>query len=216
MTISAGLAVAASLLYLARLLPQPLRTLRTGEVAGVSGLASMNALIADGAWLLYGLAAGVVPVWLVAVPSVAASALTVVVLRRTIRARDVVLATAWLAAVTGCALGHVLTVALAATVVVTCGPALWTAYAHRRPAGVAPATWWLAVADAATWGGYGTAIGDRALELYGVVQLATAVAILVRLRVVAGRPPAAATANATATAGSATAGIPVADVPAAG
>lgn len=199
MTVSAMLGLVASALYLGRLLPQPWRTLRTGEVAGVSGLASMNALIADGAWLLYGLSAGVPLIWLVAIPSVAASALTVAVLRRAIGPRDIGLAGAWLAVVVACAVGHVLTVALAATVLVTCGPALWSAWTHRRPVGIAAVTWWLAVADAAAWGGYGVAIGDRALELYGVVQLATAVAILVRLRMVAGRAgafteqPAAAT-----------------------
>lgn len=195
MSYSAWLGLLASLLYLIRLVPQPIRTLRTGQVAGVSGLAALNTLISDGAWLCYGLVAAVVPVWLVSIPAIAASALTVALLRRTIGRGDLAVASLWAALVVACAAGGVLTLALAATVLVTCGPALWSAYSHRHPVGLSRSTWWLAIADALAWGSYGVAIGDRALELYGVVQLLTAVAILVRLRAVSARlaPEAAGT-----------------------
>ncbi|HMC39709.1 MAG TPA: PQ-loop domain-containing transporter [Acidimicrobiales bacterium] len=183
MRLSTALAVTASVIFLARLAPQPWRVLRTGQVDGVSALAALNAFVADVAWLAYGLSAGISSVWLVSIPAAAASMLSIVVLRRTIRPRDLVASGAWLAAVLlGGVTGH-LALALAATVLVTCGPSLWAAYATRQPVGVASATWWIAIADAATWGAYGVVIGDVALELYGVVLVVTAVAILVRLRV---------------------------------
>lgn len=179
---TALLACVASAVFLARLLPQPLRTLRTGRVAGVSGLAAMNALIADAAWLVYGLSAGVLAVWLVSVPAVLVSGWTVLLLRRAVGWRDAAAACLWLGAVVACAAGGALTAALALTVVVCCGPSVWSAYSSRHPVGLSRWTWWLAIADATAWGCYGLAIGDRALQLYGAFLLGAALAVLLRLR----------------------------------
>ena len=188
------LAVAASLVFLARLLPQPLRTFRTGEVAGVSCLAAMNALVADAAWLLYGLTAGVLAVWLVSVPAVVLSGWTVLLLRRTIGWRSAAIASGWLGLIVACAVGGALPLALSLTVLVCCGPAVWSAFSTRSPVGLSRWTWWLAVADAATWGCYGLAIGDGALQMYGAVLMVTAGSVLMRLRSVgvaaAAAPPA--------------------------
>ncbi|HWE57239.1 MAG TPA: hypothetical protein VG435_17160 [Acidimicrobiales bacterium] len=182
MTITTFPALLASAVFLARLLPQPVRTLRTGQVTGVSVLAAMNACIADIAWLVYGLTSRVVTIWLVCIPAIAASAGTVWVLRRLIARRDLVASAIWLAAVGLAAWSGALTFVLAGTVLVSCGPSLWSAFRSDRPVGIAPGTWLIALADAATWGLYGLAISNLALELYAVVLLATAVAILSRLR----------------------------------
>lgn len=181
-TASALLAGVASAVFLARLMPQPLRTLRTGHVEGVSALAAMNALVADAAWLLYGVTSGVLAVWLVSVPAVLLSGWTVLLLRRTSGRRDLLAASLWLAAVAACAFGGALPAALSLTVVVCCGPAAWSAFSSPRTAGLSRWTWWLAVADALSWGCYGRAIGDGALQMYGIVLLVTAVAVLLRLR----------------------------------
>ena len=86
MSASAHLAIVASAIYLVRLLPQPIKTLRTGKVEGASWLGAANTLIADGAWFAYGLTAHIPPVWLVSIPAVAASAWTVALLRNEITA----------------------------------------------------------------------------------------------------------------------------------
>ena len=187
MSASMFLACVASAIFLARLLPQPLRTLRTGGVAGVSCLAAMNALIADAAWLAYGWSAGILAVWLVSVPAVLVSAWTVVLVRRAVAWRDVAAAAVWLGVVLACSVGGALSAALSLTVVVCCGPTVWTAYSTRWPVGLSRWTWWLAVADGASWGTYGLVIGDGALQVYGVVMVATALAVLLRLRSVARR-----------------------------
>lgn len=185
MTATAALAGAASAVFLARLLPQPLRTLRTGEVAGVSALAAVNAMLADVAWFVYGVSAGRFAVWAVSVPAAAASAWTLFLLRRSLTARAGAAAAGWAAVIAaGAATGHLGPV-LAVTVLVTCAPALWSAWTSPTAAGLTPWTWWLAVADAGTWGAYGVALGDRALELYGAVLMATALAVLIRLAGVA-------------------------------
>ena len=182
MTGSAALATLASVAFLARLLPQPLRTLRTGHVAGVSAVAAMNALVADGAWLLYGVTGRVLAVTIVSVPALLASGWTCFLLRRSIRRTDALLSFFWLVAVAICAWAGVMTVALSLTVVVCCGPAVWSAFRSRHPEGLSRWTWWLAVADAASWGSYGLLIGDRPLEMYGIVMSLTAVTMLLRLR----------------------------------
>jgi uncharacterized protein with PQ loop repeat len=178
------LAVAAALIFLARLVPQPLRTLRTGRVEGVSALAAMNSCVADAAWLTYGLWAGRPAIWLVSIPAVVLSGGTSLVLRRSVARRDLLIAAGWAAVVA--AVGVIglsaLTLVLAGTVVVTCGPTVWSAYTSKSPVGLTAWTWWLAAADASTWGTYGLLIGDTALELYGLVMGATAAALLWRLR----------------------------------
>jgi uncharacterized protein with PQ loop repeat len=177
------LAFAASLIFLARLVPQPWRTLRTGRVEGVSVLAAMNSCVADAAWLSYGLWAGLPAIWLVSIPAVILSGGTSFVLRRTVTRQDLLVAAGWALVVVVVAIigPSALTPVLAGTVVVTCGPTVFSAYASRSPVGLTAWTWWLAVADASAWGAYGFLIGDAALELYGVVMGATAVAVLWRL-----------------------------------
>lgn len=188
---SGMLAALASVSFLGRLLPQPIRTRRTGHVAGVSALAAMNAGIADGAWLAYGLSAAVPAVWLVSIPAVVTSAWTVALLRRSVRRHDLLLGAVWAGAIGAGAAAGLLTAALAATVLVCCGPAVWAAYATRSPVGLSRWTWWLAVADGSLWGLYGVAIRNGALELYGVVMLVAAALVLGRLSRVDRRSPLA-------------------------
>jgi hypothetical protein len=49
---------------------------------------------------------------------------------------------------------------------------------------VSRTTWRIAIADALSWGFYGVAIGNLALEGYGIALLATAILILPRLKTV--------------------------------
>lgn len=188
MTVTTLLAVLASAVFLVRLLPQPLRTLRTGQVAGVSVLAALNACIADISWLAYGLSSGVVTIWLVCIPAILASGWTVLLLRRGLTGRDVAAAGAWLAALGLAAWAGALPFALAGAVVVACGPSLWSALRSPNPIGIARGTWLIALLDASTWGAYGLAISNLALEMYAVVLLTTALAILARLRWTTRRP----------------------------
>jgi uncharacterized protein with PQ loop repeat len=181
--VTAVLALVASAVFLARLLPQPVRSLRTGRLQGVSALAPLNAAVADAAWMVYGFDRHLPVVWAVSLPAFVISAATAFVLRRQIRVFDVVLATGW-AAVVALAAGAgatLLTPILAATVVVCCGPAVWAAYRSAAPDGISPLTWGLAVADGTSWGLYGVVVHSPALELYAVVMIATAAAMLQRV-----------------------------------
>lgn len=171
----------ATIAFLVRLLPQPLRLARTGVPNGVSGIAVMNIALTELAWLLYGLVEGLVPVWAVSVPAFPLGMWTVVLLRDRITRSDVMVSGLWLTAiVVGFATGT-LAVVLAASVVVNYGPQVLTALRGRHLEGLAPATWFLALADAGLWGAYGVAVGDPALMAYCVVMTVFALIILWRI-----------------------------------
>jgi uncharacterized protein with PQ loop repeat len=176
------LALIASSVFLLRLLPQPVRLVRHGVDAGVSPLAAMNAVVADSAWLAYGLWAGIPAVWIVSVLALIPGLWTVALLRHKARAREVGLAALWAGAIALSAPLGVLAGALGAGVIVTHGPQVLTALRESDLRGIAPMTWRLALADALCWGAYGWAIADPALLGYFAVLSTSAVIVLVRLR----------------------------------
>jgi len=175
------LAVVASGVFLARLLPQPVRLARSGVAAGVSALAALNAVIVAVAWVVYGLQADLLAVWLVSVLALVPGCWTVALLRREVQPADVALAGAWVAVLVAAALAGVSGVALAVGVVVTQGPQVLQALRQRDLRGISPATWWISLLDAATWGAYGVAVADGALVGYAIVLTVSAAVVLGRV-----------------------------------
>ena len=175
------LALVASAVFLVRLLPQPIRLARTGSAAGVSALAALTSVLTTTAWLAYGLWAGLPVVWGVSVVALVPGLWTVVLLRRETKRSDVAAAGSWLGVQVVAAAVGLFAAVLAAGVVVTQGPQVVKAVRESDLSGIAPATWWISVLDAATWGAYGVAIGDAALMGYGVVLMSSAAIVLGRI-----------------------------------
>ena len=175
------LALVASAVFLVRLLPQPIRLARTGSASGVSALAALTSVLAAGGWLAYGLLAGLPVVWAVSVVALVPGLWTVALLRRETTRRDVAAAASWLAVQVAAALAGLFAAVLAAGVLVTQGPQVVKSLRESDLSGIAPATWWISVLDAATWGAYGVAIGDAALMGYGVVLTGSAAIVLGRI-----------------------------------
>lgn len=171
----------ATVAFLVRLLPQPLRLVRTGVPNGVSAIAIMNIALTELAWLLYGLMEGLVPVWAVSVPALPLGLWTVVLLRHQITRRDLFVSGLWLGAIGIGFLTGTLAVILAASVFVNYGPQVLTAVRGEHLEGLAPATWFLALADAGLWGAYGVAVGDPALLGYCVILTLFSLVILWRI-----------------------------------
>lgn len=174
----------ASVVFLARLLPQPMRLARTGVPDGVSPMSAMNATISDLGWILYGVGVASVPVWLVAAVALVPSVWQSLLLRRQATRRDALGSGLWLAAIVLTWVTGSLGVVLATTVLVCQGPQVWTALRSDDLDGIATATWWIAIADATLWGAYGIARGDVALIGYGIVLLTSALIILGRVHLV--------------------------------
>jgi uncharacterized protein with PQ loop repeat len=171
----------ASILFISRLLPQPIRLVRTGLPEGVSPLAALNAVISETAWLIYGLQAGLVPVWAVSVAALVPGVWTIVLLRRQIAIGDLVRAGIWLVVILGAWSGGVLGVVLGGSVLVSIGPQVWTAVRSSDLRGLSVFTWLLAIGDGLLWGAYGLVIGDGALLGYAAVLLTGASIVIVRM-----------------------------------
>lgn len=181
MSLIGALALLASVVFLVRLLPQPVRLARSGVAAGVSPLAALQAVVSALAWIAYGLVAQLPVVWGVSVLALIPGVWQAVLLRHRVTRRDLAWSGAFAAGLGAAWAAGLLGVALGGTVLVTCGPQLRTVLVEDDLSGVAAATWCLAVVDALTWGLYGAAIGDGALVGYFVVLLTTAVVVLGRL-----------------------------------
>ena len=171
----------ASILFISRLLPQPLRLVRTGLPDGVSPLAAINAVISEAAWLLYGLEAGLVPVWAVSFAALVPGVWTVVLLRHQVRRGDLARASLWLAVIVAAWFAGRLGVVLGVSVLVSIGPQVWTAIRSPDLRGLSLFTWLLAIGDALLWGAYGLVVGDGALLGYAAVLLTGAAIVIVRM-----------------------------------
>src|SRR5438132_9685022 len=178
MSLATALSLVASAIFLIRLLPQPARLWRTGVTTGVSPVAAANAVTSASAWLVYGLVHGLLVVWVVSIVALVPGVWTVTLLRREFGRIEVLAAGAVVGAFALSAGFGVFGAALALGVLATAGPQVWRAMRHSNLQGIAPATWFVAVADASLWGGYGLVISDRALEGYGVVLLTSAAIVL--------------------------------------
>lgn len=173
----------ASAIFLVRLLPQPLRLARTGVSSGVSPLAAIQATVAAAAWLVYGLEADLPLVWGVSVAAMVPSLWTNALLARRTGRRELAWGLAWVAVLVALRSVDALSVGLSLGVLVTQGPQVRTALTEDDLGGLAPATWWVSLADAGSWGAYGWALGDAALLGYAAVLSTCAVIVLIRLRV---------------------------------
>lgn len=175
------LGVAAPLVFLARLLPQPLRLARTGVDDGVSPMAAFNQLLSEGAWLTYGLIQSSVSIWLVSAFALFPSGWQAMLLLRRSRTVDLVGAAVFGLAIVGAwSLGW-LGAMLGASVLVTTGPQVVEALRREDLSGIAAATWWIAIVDAALWGALGWVTDDAALVGYWAVLTVCAVTVLARL-----------------------------------
>lgn len=175
------LGAAAPLVFLVRLVPQPLRLARTGVDQGVSPLAAFNQVLSEAAWLGYGLVAQRVSIWLVSALAAFPSAWQAAMLLPRSRRSDVYGAAAFAAAIGVAWAAGVLGAVLGASVLVTAGPQVVRAVRSADVSGIAAATWWLSLLDAALWGAYGWVIDDMALVGYWAVLTACAVTVLGRL-----------------------------------
>lgn len=175
------LGIVASAVFIARLTPQPVRLARSGVADGVSPLAGLNALIGILAWLVYGLVVHDPIIWIVSLVAVVPGTWVVLLLRRSTTFRDLAMAGVWATVVVVAGAAGWLAAVLALGVVVGQGPQVWRAVRERDLRGISPATWWLAILDASTWGTYGIAVADPALMGYAVVLSSSAVIVLSRI-----------------------------------
>lgn len=182
------------LLVVVRLLPQPWHTWRTGAVHGVSGTALVNNLVSDVGWTVYGLAAGLTPLWVAGAATVVVDLLTIALARAVVGRRALGVGATWAAVLVAAWVGGgsvVFGTVLGLATVVNHGPQVVAALRSSDLSGLHPATWWLSLADAALWGGYGLLMGDAGVVAYGVVLGTAGAVVLTRIAWTRRRPATA-------------------------
>jgi uncharacterized protein with PQ loop repeat len=167
-------------LTFARLGSQPWHNLRSRRVEGVSAAALGNSLASDVGWLVYGLAVGLPPVWVVAALVLPVGVVSIVVARSLVTWRSTLAVVCWSGLLAGAwllggpiALGTV----LVAGVAMSAAPQVAVVFRRSNLAGLSLVTVALALADAAAWAAYGLATGDWPLVFYGVVLATGAVLV---------------------------------------
>ncbi|MEI2697215.1 MAG: hypothetical protein V9E94_02300 [Microthrixaceae bacterium] len=175
------LGVAAPMVFLVRLVPQPLRLARTGVDDGLSPMGAFNQLLSEGAWLAYGLIQASVSIWLVSAVALFPSGWQALMLVRRSRTIDLVGAAAFGAAIIVAWSAGWLGAILGASVLVTTGPQVFEALRRDDLSGIATQTWWIALVDAALWGSLGWVTDDLALVGYWAVLTVCALTVLARV-----------------------------------
>jgi hypothetical protein len=177
------IATAATVLAGGFLLPQIIRVVRSGDIAGVSPAWAGFGLVTNLAWVLY---LGRNGIWgAVLAPGVAVLAYGTTL--GVIRGRagpwakfSVVYAAVLAGLAAGAGLAGVALFLILAPVI-QLAPAVAAAYRSRFPSGLSPVTWALSLAEAALWGVYGWMVADTALVGYGLVTSAGSLLVLFRL-----------------------------------
>ena len=184
MDAAGALGALGTLIGLVRALPQLLRLLRTRDAHGVSLDTAATSSIVSFGWATYGLLTDQLAVTLATGSSgVVFALITLVALRLGRRAGELRTAPVWLVVLVGAAVltgSDGLAVLLPISVLVANVPQLLVAYREPDLTGLSLSTWLLSVSDGTVWATYALVTGDVAILVFGVLQLTTSGAIVVR------------------------------------
>lgn len=177
--------IVAAALALSQPIPQIVRLVRSRSVAGVSAATTWLGVTINATWIAYGAARDLLPIVVVSVIYLAGWLAIAALLvaggnRRGVpTALAAAVAFAGVGAVAGwAAVGTVLGLVVAVQFI----PQIRAAWTTIDLAGLAPGTYVVCLADGIIWGGFGVAVADAPLVLYGVLMAAAAIAVLVPQR----------------------------------
>ena len=178
------LGAAGTLIGLVRALPQFVRLFRTRDAHGVSLDSAATSSIVSFGWATYGVLTEQLPVTLATGSSgVVFAFITVLALRLGRRPSEFRAAPVWFVVLAVAVAGAGATglgVLLPVSVLVANGPQLLVAFREADLTGLSAATWSLSSSDGAVWLTYALVTGDRAILVFGILQLTTSAAIVVR------------------------------------
>jgi len=165
--------------------PQVLRVVRGGRIAGVSGPTTWLGFALNAGWLAYGAAQGLLPLLVLsAVYAAGYGTIGILLVSRGNRSGIVpaVVVAAFgallVVAVGWTALGTVLALAVGLQFL----PQVVEAWRGTDLSGLAPGTYVVGAVDGVVWGGYGLVVGDVPLVLYGVIMCTVAGLVLLPVR----------------------------------
>ena len=177
MNSAAILGAIGTVIGLVRAVPQLARLVRARHARGVSVDTAATSSVVSFGWAAYGVLTGQPYVSFATGSSGSIFAIiTVLALRLGRQAREFRIAPVWLGVLllAGIAAGNDgLGVALPISVLAANIPQLRVAYKERNLADLSLGTWLLSIADGLVWGIYSIVQHDRAIVVYGALQLTT-------------------------------------------
>lgn len=182
--VSTLVAVSATGLTAAFLLPQIVRLVRSGDTSGLSGTWAAFGVVTNLAWVVYLGRLGFFVALIAPAMAVVAYGFLLNALAHRDRNRNWIL-TSVLYSVVIAAAGawggiEAIGVLLILTPLVQLTPGVVAAYRTASPTGISPLTWILSAGEALLWGYYGWLISDFALIGYGLVTGIGSILILGR------------------------------------
>lgn len=173
-----------TLIGLVRAMPQFVRLVRTRDAHGVSVDTAATSSIVSFGWVTYGAFTDQLPVMLATGSSGTVFALiTVWALRYGRRSSEMRAAPVWLIVLvvaTVIAREDGLGVLLPISVLVANVPQLVVAYRESDLTGLSSTTWLLSMSDGGVWLAYALVTGDKAILVFGILQLTTSAAIVLK------------------------------------
>lgn len=192
-------AVAATIISFALLVPQIVKLWRTGRTAGVSPAWAATGASSNLGWLAYMVSQ---QLWIV-LPSVIVASVQFLTTFWLLRRNHAQVRTGAVAGIAisagyvavGIAFGWTtLGAVLAFSYAIQLAPSVVTAWRTWAPDGISPTTWTIAVMEAVGWGTYGILVEDRNIVFFGIVSGTASLMVLTRLWVARGRLPDQTTA----------------------
>ncbi|HET7482952.1 MAG TPA: hypothetical protein VFK89_08840 [Actinomycetota bacterium] len=179
-----ALGAMGTVIGLVRALPQLVRLFVTRDAHGVSLDTAATSSVVSYGWATYGVLTHQLPVALATGSSGTVFALvTIFALRYGRRPAELRAAPVWLV-VLGLGVGFAgsdgLGVLLPISVLVANIPQLVVAFREKDLTGLSATTWMLSVSDGAVWLAYALVTGDRAILVFGILQVTTSAAIVIR------------------------------------
>lgn len=184
MDAAAALGAVGTFVGLVRALPQLVRLIRTTDTHGVSLDTAATSSVVSFGWATYGVLTKQLPVTLATGASgVVFALITLYALKLRRRPRELRAAPVWFVVLAGGAVvagGGGLGLLLPISVLVANVPQLVVAFREADLTGLSASTWLLSMADGAVWLSYALVTGDTAILVFGVLQLTTSAAIVLR------------------------------------
>ena len=193
MSIESIVGLAACVVFVAELAPQPLRIWRTRSLEGISATGSGITLATEVGWFIYGVTGGFTVVTITALLAGSLKFWQFALTRPHWSARNLRLVAAWTLAVALGAATDTLGLVLVGGLLLGLGPQAVAVIRSPSIAGVSPWRWWLALCSGSLWVAYGLLSGAWAVAATGAMGVGLALLALQRIHASGGDAVAAAT-----------------------
>ena len=165
---------AATTVFMAELIPQPVRLWRTRSVAGLSPIGTGIYFVTELGWVAYGLSTGLLYVLGTALAASLLSGLQLILLWHRRAPNDVWWMALWASGLVGGIVTGTIGIMLVVGLIIGLGPQAWAAWRSVEVHGVSVWRWVFSGTSGLLWCTYGVLVGEFPLIATGSVGMACA------------------------------------------